>query len=217
MNPIRKLAVIGSAGAGVCTAIALALAPASVLAHEWNFSDSKPAAGAEFVFTAPPATPQCQAAWQALADWRVADRREDMDEKLAKQQPGFDPATDVAEDSQERATVKALWDAIRAACAPQAAEVTAVSPPSDACVAAKQAFKDAIAAQVAREKAERANGTEGTAADAASDKQEGANLKALWDAKHAACGSGWQHAGFEQPKAAFASQPAAFGWHRDRK
>jgi hypothetical protein len=218
MNPIRKLAVIGSAGAGVCTVIALALAPASVLAHDRSFSDSKPAAGAEFVFTAPPATPECQAAWQALTDWRVADRREDMEEKLAKQQPGYDPAADVAEDAQERATVKGLWEAIRAACAPQAAAaVTAVSPPSDACVAAKQAFKDAITAQAAREKAERANGTEGTAADAASDKQEAASLKALWDAKHAACGNGWQHAGFEQPKAAFASQPAAFGWHRDRR
>jgi hypothetical protein len=112
---------------------------------------------------------------------------------------------------QERATVKGLWEAIRAACAPQAAAVvTAVSPPSDACVAAKQAFKDAITAQEAREKAERANGTEGTAADAASDKQEAASLKALWDAKHAACGNGWQHAGFEQPKGGFREPAGGF-------
>jgi hypothetical protein len=190
MKSIRKFAAIGSVAAGVGAAIALALLPATALAHEWVWSDSKPAEGNAFgrVLAAPSA--ECQTALQKLADWRVADRREDMDEKLAKQAASYDPASDVKEDADEKATVKALWDGIRAACAPQtAAAVTAAPPASDACVAAKQAFKDAMAAQIAREKAEKANGTEGTPTDATLDKQEAAQLKALWDQKHAVCGS----------------------------
>jgi hypothetical protein len=189
MRSIRKFAAFGSVAAGVGGAIALALLPATALAHEWVWSDSQ-AEGHAFgqVLAAPSA--ECQAALQKVADWRVADRREDMDEKLAKQAPGSDPATDVKEDADEKAAVKALWDAVRSACAPQtAAAVTAAPPASDACVAAKQAFKDAMTAQVAREKAEKTNGTEGTPADATADKQEAAQLKALWDQKHAACGS----------------------------
>lgn len=201
MKPIRKLAAIGSVAAGVCAVIALALGPETALAH-----DSKPAEGQALAVAVAPLSAECQAALKNLADWRVADRREDMDEKLAKQQPGFDPATDVKEDADEKATVMGFWDAIRTACKPQA--VAAVSaPPSDACAAARQALKDAITAQIALEKAERVNHTEGTTSDAAADRQEAAQLKALWDQKHAACGSpvqatkanfgarfgGWQH------------------------
>ena len=185
-KPIRKVAAIGSVAAGVGAVIALFLLPETALAHEWGSPDSKPDSGQALAAAIAAQSPECQAAIKALADWRVADRREDMDEKLAQQQPGFDPASDVVEDQQERATVKALWEKIRATCAPQA--VTAGGPPSDACLAAKQQFKDAVAAQIAREKAERTSGFEGTANDAAADKQEAAQLKALWDAKHAACG-----------------------------
>jgi hypothetical protein len=206
MNPIRKFAAIGSVAAGVCAVIALALLPETALAHEWNWTDSKPGAGQALAVALAEPSAECKAAVQALHDWRVNDRIEDMNEKLARQQSGFDPATDVTEDQTERATVVALWDAIRAACQPQAGAVTAGAPPSDACVAAKQAFKDAVAAQIAREKAERANGTEGTAADAAADKQEHAQLKALWDKKHAACGSQ-----FQGNKANFEGEFG--GWH----
>ena len=202
MTWIRKFAAIGSVAAGVGAAIALALMPATALAHEWISSDSKAAEGQALGLAVAAPSAECQAAWKNLADWRVADRREDMEEKLAKQAPGYDPAPDVKEDADEKAAVKALWDQIRAACAPQTLAAVA-APKSDACLAAKQAFKDAVTAQAAREKAEKANSTEGTPADATADKQEAAQLKALWDAKHASCGSaphvekadfaGWTH------------------------
>jgi hypothetical protein len=192
MNPIRKFAAIGSVAAGVSAVIAIAIVPETVLASDWNWTDSKPAAGQAFGLAMAEPSAECKAAVQALRDWRVADRIEDRNERLARQENGFDPVADAAEDKQERATMTALWDAIRAACQPQVAAVTAGGPPSDACTAAKQALKDAVAAQIARERAERANGTEGTAADAAADKQEHAQLKAVWDAKHAACGSQFQ-------------------------
>jgi hypothetical protein len=205
-NLIRKVAAIGSVAAGVGAAIALALVPGTALAHEWVWSDSKPAAGQTLAQLAAAQSPACQAAVKALADWREADRAEDAAEKLVRLQPGFDPASDVAEDLQERAALKALWDTIRTACAPQVA--TAGAPPaaqSDACVAAKQKFKDALAAQMALEKSEKASGFEGSTNDAAADKQEHAQLKALWDAKHAACGN--------QVKAATKSGSASFaGW-----
>src|SRR5260370_18879118 len=102
--------------------------PGTALAHEWSWPDSKPDSGQALAAVIAAQSPDCQAAIKALADWRVADRREDMDEKLAQQQPGWDPASDVTEDQQERATVKGLWDKIRAACAPQAA--TAVGEPA---------------------------------------------------------------------------------------
>jgi hypothetical protein len=197
-KPIRKVAAIGSVVAGLGAVIALALMPGTALAHEWNWPDSKPDSGQALAAL----SPECQTAVQALADWRVTDRREDMDEKLSLQQPGFD---DVTEDQQERVAVTGMWDKIRAACAPQV--TTAGAPPSDACVAAKQQFKDAVTAQFAREKAERANGTEGNAADATNDKQEAAHLKALWDAKHAACG--WS---FQKQSANFAGWEN--GFHR---
>jgi hypothetical protein len=201
-NPIRKVAAIGSVAAGLGAVIAIALLPETALAHEWNGPESKPASGQTLAQALAALPPGCQAAVQALADWRVADRSEDMDEKLSQQSPTFD---EVKEDQQERATVMGLWDNIRAACAPQA--TSAGAPPSDACVAAKQRFKDAVTAQFAREKAERANGTEGNAADATNDKQEAAQLKALWDAKHAACG--WS---FQKQSATFAGWEN--GFHR---
>jgi ABC-type transport system involved in cytochrome bd biosynthesis fused ATPase/permease subunit len=201
-NPIRTFAAIGSVAAGLGAVIAIALLPETALAHEWNGPDSKPASGQTLAQALAALSPECQTTVQALADWRVNDRREDMDEKLSQQSPTFD---DVNEDKQERATVMGLWDKIRAACAPQV--TTAGALPSDACVAAKQQFKDAVTAQFAREKAERANGTEGNAADATNDKQEAAHLKALWDAKHAACG--WS---FQKQSANFAGWEN--GFHR---
>jgi hypothetical protein len=202
-KPIRKVAAIGSVVAGLGAVIALALMPGTALAHEWSWPDSKPDSGQALAAALAAQSPECQTAVQALADWRVNDRREDMDEKLSQQSPTFD---DVNEDQQERATVMGLWDKIRSACAPQ---VTAAGapPPSDACLAAKQQFKDAVAAQIAKEKAERASGYEGTANDAAADKQEHAQLKALWDAKHAACG--WS---FQKQSANFAGWEN--GFHR---
>jgi hypothetical protein len=200
MKPIRKLAAIGSVAAGVCAVFALALGPETALAH-----DLKPAEGQALGLAVAPQSAECQAALKNLADWRVADRLEDMNEKLAKQEPGFAPATDVKEDADEKAKVMALWDAIRTACQPQAAAAVS-APPSDACVAARQALKEAISAQIAIEKAERANRTEGRTSDAAADKPEAVQLKALWDQKHAACGSPVQ--------ATKANFGASFGgWH----
>jgi hypothetical protein len=197
-KPIRKIAAIGSAVAGLGAAIALALMPGTALAHEWSWPDSKSDSSQALAAAIAAQSPACQASIQALADWRVNDRREDMDEKLSQQSSTFD---DVKEDQQERATVMGLWDSIRAACAPQATSAGA-PPPSDQCLAAKQQLKAAFVAQMAKEKDERARGFEGTPNDAAADKQEHAQLKALWDAKVAACGwsspkqgasfAGWQ-------------------------
>ena len=118
----------------------------------------------------------CTAAKQALAAWKAQDAAEDAAEKAAGTEG---TAADIAEDQAERAQVKPLIDAVRAAC---------FTPPSAACVSAMNALKAWIAADRAEDAAEKAAGTEGTAADEAEDQAERAQVASLWQALKTACG-----------------------------
>jgi hypothetical protein len=194
MNSIRKRLVVVPAAAGLVAMLALVLAPVTVLAHSGFRPDFDPRTGLVSAVETDEAPPSqaCIDAVNELRTWRVNDHAEDISEKLAQAQPEFDPATEVAEDQTESAALKSLRDKVHAACDPQeAAEVkvtVAPAPPSDACVTAKANLKAAVATQIATEKAERANKTEGTATDKTNDKAEFASLKALWTQAAAACG-----------------------------
>jgi|ERR1700736_2325601 len=106
-----------------------------------------------------------------------------MSEKLAAGQPGADQTKDVSEDKTEKAAREALWDTARTACAEsKAAEATEppATPPSSACVAAKQALKNAFVAEKAHELSEKGSTTEHSAADRQEDQAEFAAIKSLW-------------------------------------
>jgi len=121
----------------------------------------------------------CTAAKQALADWKAKDAVEDAAEKAAGTEG---TAADVAKDRAELAEVKALINAVRAACG------FTRPTPSAACVSAMNALKAWFVADRAEDAAEQAAGTEGTAADEAEDRAERAQLAALWQSAKTACG-----------------------------
>ena len=86
-------------------------------------------------------------------------------------------------DSSEKSVLKALRTAVNTACAGQPK-----TPPTAACLAAKQAVKDAQAADKATEDAaEKTSSTEKSAADQSEDKKEAAALKPVETAQHTAC------------------------------
>jgi len=121
----------------------------------------------------------CTAAKQALADWKTQDAAEDAAEKAAGT---GGTAADVAEDKAELAQVKPLIEAVRAACG------FTRPTPSAACVSAMNALKAWFVADRAEDAAEKAAGTDGTAADEAEDRAERAQVVALWQAVKTACG-----------------------------
>lgn len=178
MNSIRKVMAAGTSAIALCAVTVFALAPVTVMAegpHHWEL-------WRDFARSAKSTTPAavtmsaaCSAAINAVKAAPDQDRAEDAQERLAAAQAGANPTADVAEDKGERAAVKASWVAARDACAPQLATKTAPTAPTAACLAAKQAIKDAWA------------------------RKDFAALRSLWTTVKAACGfpSGGEFA-FEQ-------------------
>jgi hypothetical protein len=124
----------------------------------------------------------CTSARQALDAARAKDKDEDTAERAAAtSDPNF-KTTDAAEDKAELAALKPLVDAVRTACG------FTRPAPSAQCTAAIQAAKAAFAKDQAEDAAEKAAGTEGTAADEAEDKAEWAQLGTLWGSIRTACG-----------------------------
>jgi hypothetical protein len=196
MNSIRKLVGVGSGAAALC-AMALVVASASVMAHGADQS-AREAASARTQSAAEAApSAACVAARQAIANARLDDRAEDSNEKL-------DAAADVNEDKLERAAMKALWETARTACGPQpdATEATepakSTTPPTDACVAAKTALKNAVVAWKANEASEKGTITEHSSADRQEDQAEFTQIKSLGQAAAAACGFGSGEHGFDR-------------------
>ena len=188
MNSIRKLVGIGAGASALCV-MALVVASASVTAHTSGPWEGKAASTAVAAEPAPSAA--CVAARQAIVTARADDRNEDMSEKLAAGQPGADQTKDVSEDKTEKAARVALWDTVRTACAEtkatEAAEPPA-TPPSSACVSAKQALKNALVAEKAHEMSEKGTTTEHSSADRQEDQAEFAAIKSLWQKAATACG-----------------------------
>jgi hypothetical protein len=161
MNSIRKVMSIGTGAAALCVAMAFALAPVTVLAEGSHRSHPKTESSQSFsanVSTVAP-TAACTDARAKLAQARADDRVADKAEKLALANGSLTLDAKKALDVQEKAAMKVLRDAVRAACAGQPK-----APLSAACLAAKQALKDAWKAH-----------------------KDAATLKTLNDAKHAAC------------------------------
>jgi hypothetical protein len=142
--------------------MALALAPVTVLAEGSHRSHPKTQSAQVFsagAATAVAPTAACTDARAKLAQARADDRVADAAERAALKDGSLTPAAKKALDTAEKAAMKTLRDAVRAACVgqPKAA-------PSAECLAAKQALKDAVAR-----------------------KDSAAALKTLKDAKRAAC------------------------------
>jgi hypothetical protein len=154
MNSFRKLIAIGPGAAALLAVAAFALAPVTVLAEGSHRSNPK----TESAQLAPP-TAACTAARAKLAKARADDRVADAAEKLALKNGTLTLDAKKARDAQEKAAMKVLRDAVRAVCVGQAK-----TPPTAACVAAKQALKEARKAH-----------------------KDATTLKSLKDAKHAAC------------------------------
>jgi hypothetical protein len=186
MKSIRNWSA-GSAALGAV--MALALAPAPVMADESHSSLPRTAPKLTFMAIAMEPSAACLAARQALVTAWTNDRDEDTAERQAAKLAGADPTVDVKEDKSERAALLALWDTARTTCAaqPEAAPKPR-TPSTSACLAAKQALKNALAASWKAEAAEKTSGTENTAADLSEDKAELAALKPLWTAVGTACG-----------------------------
>jgi len=189
MNSIRKLVGIGSGAAALCV-MALVVASASVLAHASDQTVREAASARTFATAEAAPSADCVAARQSIAAARLDDRTEDASEKL-------DPAADLTEDQNERATMKALWVKARAACGdqPKPAEVKATSAAaaSTACADAKTALKNAFVAEKAHEMSEKGTTAEHSAADRQEDQAEFAAIKALWQTAASACGFSAEH------------------------
>ena len=148
MISIRKLMAVGTGPIALCAVAAFALAPLTVFAHgsdRWEGSR-----GAVLSVKSTPIavtlTPACTAAIAKIKAALADDRTEDAAEKADAALSAPNSAADLEEDKAEKAARKALWAETRAACAGQA--VTKPAPPagvapSAACLAAKQAVKDA--------------------------------------------------------------------------
>jgi len=136
MTGIRKF-VVGAAAAAGMAAIGMVLATQGALASTAWFDPGSQVRAATTQSTFTPSA-ACTAAIQALKEAITADRAEDAAERAVAKTEGTE-----AEITQ----FKALWTAIRTACAPAAPVVTrpAVSAPSAACTAAVQALKAAWA------------------------------------------------------------------------
>jgi len=162
MYSIRKVMSLGTGAAALCVAMAFALAPVTVLAEGSHRSHPKTESAQNFsanVSTAVAPTAACTDARAKLVQARADDRVADAAEKLALANGSLTREAKKALDVQEKAAMKVLRDAVRAACAGQPK-----APLSSACLAAKQALKDAWKVG-----------------------KDATTLKALKDAKHAAC------------------------------
>jgi hypothetical protein len=162
MNSIRKLIAMGPGAAALLAVAAFALAPVTALAEGSHRSHPKTQSAQSFtasVNTATAPTQACTDARAKLAKARADDRVADAAEKLALKDGSLTPAAKKAQDVAEKAAMKTLSNAVRAACVGQAK-----TPPTAACLAAKQALKDGVAR-----------------------KDSAAALKALKDKKKAAC------------------------------
>jgi hypothetical protein len=162
MISIRKLIVMGSSAAALCVVAVIALGSVTVLAEGSHRSHPKTAATQQStanVATAVAPTAACTDARAKLAKARADDRVADAAEKLALKNGSLTPAAKKALDVAEKAAMKTLSDAARTTCAGQGRPA-----PTAACLAAKQALKDAVAR-----------------------KDSAAALKTLKDAKRAAC------------------------------
>jgi hypothetical protein len=151
MISIRKLMAVGTGSIALCAVAAFALAPLTVFAHGSDRSEGSRGAVLSVKSTTPTAvtlTPACTAALAKIKAAFADDRVEDAAEKADAASSATNSAADVDEDKTEKAARKTLWAETRAACAGQA--VTKPAPaagvaPSAACLAAKQAVKDAWA------------------------------------------------------------------------
>ena len=162
MNSIRKVISMGTGAAALCVAMVFALAPMTVLAEGSHRSHPKTASAQQFaanVDTPTAPTAACTDARAKLAKARADDRVADAAERAALKDGSLTPDAKKALDASEKAAMKVLRDAVRAACVGQPR--AALTP---ACIAAKQALKDARKAG-----------------------KDAAALKTLKDAKHAAC------------------------------
>lgn len=148
MKSIRKLMAVGTGVGALCAVTAFALAPVTVLAegsHRFEvWQRSAPSATSATTTVAAP-SPACAAAIQKIKTAVADDRAEDTLERKNAALAGADPAADVKEDADERATMKALRADAHAACAGQTVTKAAAPAPTAACLAAKQAAKDAWA------------------------------------------------------------------------
>ena len=151
MISIRKLMAVGTGSIALCAVAAFALAPLTVFAHGSDRWEGWKGAVLSVNSTSPTAvtlTPACTAALDKIRAAFADDRTEDAAEKADAALSAPNSAADVEEDKAEKAAIKELWAQTRAACAGQT--VTKPAPaagvaPSAACLAAKQAVKDAWA------------------------------------------------------------------------
>ncbi len=176
---MRKLSRIGAGAAGLCVVAAFAAAPVSPLAEGSHRSQPRVVSTESFTpsaATAPSAA--CVAARNAVTAALAKDRSEDVAEKAA---PTI-PASDLTSDATEKSVMKALRTQVHTACAGQPK-----TPPTAACLAAKQAVKDAQTAEKGEDTAEKSSSIEKSVADQAEDKKEAATLKPITDAQHTAC------------------------------
>jgi len=163
MKSIRKLMAVGTGSVALFAVAAFALAPMTVFAegsNRWEIWRGPFPSAKSTAPTAATLSPACTAAIGAIKQAFADDRAEDAAEKANP----VDPAADVEEDKAERAAMKALWTTARTACAGEAVTKWAIAAPTAACLAAKQAVKDAWA------------------------RKDFAALKSLWTAMKTACG-----------------------------
>jgi len=197
MKLIRKLIATWPAAAALCAVIALALAvtvsaagshrsqPASTASAQTQDVSAQTETVSDIALTPQAVTPSapCTAARQAVTKALADEKAEDATEKTNAKKAGA-AVTDVGEDKTEQATLKPLSDAVRAACAGQPA-----TPPTAACMAAKQALKTAMAPDKDEDTKEKTSSTEKSTADQAEDKLEADALKSQQTTVHTACGS----------------------------
>lgn len=139
MFVIRKFVGYTGAAAGIGAAIALAMSAQTGVAAAPTTRLEQPA-----VTTFTPSA-ACPAAINAIKDWMRTDAAEDNAERQAIR---TDPtAGDPDNDATERSTVRGLFTAARAACAPAAGTAPKFTTftPSAQCTAAMQALKAAFA------------------------------------------------------------------------
>jgi hypothetical protein len=128
------------------------------------------------------ASSACSTAKTNLAAAMAQDKTEDATERANATSSAA--AAELAEDNAEIAARKPLFDAVRTTCG------WTMPTLSDACRAALQNVKTAIAAESGEDVAERSAGTEGTAADVTEDQLEKARLAPLWTAVRTNCAFG---------------------------
>jgi len=159
---IRKLVTVGSGAAALCVVAAFVVAPATALAegsHRSHATTESTQALTASVDTVTAPTQACTDARAKLAKAAADDRVADAGEKAALKSGSLTKDAKKKLDVAERAAMKTLRNAARAACAGQGK-----TPPTAACLAAKQALKDALKAH-----------------------KDTATLKTLKDKKKAAC------------------------------